>query len=318
VQYAQYSAYGETPEDTDLLGLLGFNAEVRERALGWYLLGRGYRAYNPGLMRFHSPDSLDPEAAGVNPYNYCLGNPVNWTDPTGHQRQGIRDPYIPNRPEKRKKGIGDWAGAIGMFVTLLSIAAFTIAFPPAGFLMSAAVAVGFGLMVAGLGMTIAGVLEDDPEKSAQLQTLGGIVFAVGALITTLASAKQAWNQRQAAKAGPSNMPDVSNAAKSGATPAQSQSSPTGAESTGIGDPAQNIASAARSNADMVAPNTNGTERPLSNLQEESSGVESQLPTSSQETPQPPKPSRPRVEKEYGDAWLPRKIPFMPRAWLPRR
>ncbi|MCZ9636558.1 RHS repeat domain-containing protein [Pseudomonas putida] len=311
VQYAQYSAYGETPENTDLIGLLGFNAEVRERALGWYLLGRGYRAYNPGLMRFHSPDSLDPEAAGVNPYNYCLGNPVNWTDPTGHQRQGIRDPYIPHRPEKRKKGIADWAGAIGMFVTMLTVAAFTIAFPPAGLLMGAAVAVGFGTMLAGLGLTIAGVLEDDPEKSTQLQALGGIVFAVGALITSLASAKQAWNQRQAAKAAASNTPDVSKAANSGATPAQSQSSPTGDVAPGIGDPPQSIAGASRSNADIVAPNRNGTERPLPNLQEESSGVDSQLPTSlpAPPPPPPPKPSRPRVEGESNAAWRIKRIPL---------
>lgn len=69
---AVYSAYGNRHSDEPLLTTLGFNGEVRDASSGWYLLGRGYRAYNPVLMRFHSPDSLSPFAAGgVNPYTYC-------------------------------------------------------------------------------------------------------------------------------------------------------------------------------------------------------------------------------------------------------
>jgi RHS repeat-associated protein len=82
---AVYSAYGERSPDSDLRSLLGFNGEVRDEISGWYLLGRGYRAYNPTLMRFHSPDSLSPfGAGGLNPYVYCLGDPIGMVDPTGH------------------------------------------------------------------------------------------------------------------------------------------------------------------------------------------------------------------------------------------
>ncbi|EGH35731.1 hypothetical protein PSYJA_44541, partial [Pseudomonas syringae pv. japonica str. M301072] len=36
---------------------------------GHYLLGNGYRAFNPVLMRFNSPDSLSPFGeGGVNAY----------------------------------------------------------------------------------------------------------------------------------------------------------------------------------------------------------------------------------------------------------
>lgn len=36
-------------------------------------------------MRFHTPDSWSPFAAGgLNTYCYCLGDPVNHLDPTGH------------------------------------------------------------------------------------------------------------------------------------------------------------------------------------------------------------------------------------------
>jgi RHS repeat-associated protein len=58
---------------------------LREANIGWYLLGNGYRAYNPRLMRFHSPDSWSPFGrGGLNPYMYCVGDPVNNSDPTGH------------------------------------------------------------------------------------------------------------------------------------------------------------------------------------------------------------------------------------------
>lgn len=63
---------------------LGFNGQLTERG-GWQLLGNGYRAYNPALMRFHSPDTASPFGdGGLNAYGYCAGDPVNRVDPTGH------------------------------------------------------------------------------------------------------------------------------------------------------------------------------------------------------------------------------------------
>jgi RHS repeat-associated protein len=79
-----YTAYGHGSEN-GLLSLLGFNGERPDPVTGHYLLGNGYRAFNPVLMRFHSPDNLSPfEKGGLNAYAYCLGDPVNKTDPTGH------------------------------------------------------------------------------------------------------------------------------------------------------------------------------------------------------------------------------------------
>ena len=66
-------------------GLPGFNGERPDPVSGSYHLGNGYRAYNPLLRRFNCPDSLSPfGAGGINPYAYCLGDPLNRTDPTGH------------------------------------------------------------------------------------------------------------------------------------------------------------------------------------------------------------------------------------------
>ena len=117
---AIYGAYGERSPDDDLQCLLGFNGEVRDEQSGWYLLGLGYRAYNPTLMRFHSPDSLSPfGAGGINPYVYCAGDPINYVDPTGHA----------NRKTNTKGLLGGILSAIGI---ALSVAAVVIA-PPRGY-----------------------------------------------------------------------------------------------------------------------------------------------------------------------------------------
>jgi RHS repeat-associated protein len=80
-----YSPYGHRPAENGLLSLLGFNGERPDLVTGHYLLGNGYRAFNPVLMRFNSPDSLSPFGkGGVNSYVYCLADPINRSDPTGH------------------------------------------------------------------------------------------------------------------------------------------------------------------------------------------------------------------------------------------
>ena len=85
-----YSTYGQQSGQQAVTTELGFNGELREARLGWYLLGNGYRAYNPTLMRFHSPDSLSPFGkGGLNAYMYCVGDPVNASDPTGHMPKGL-------------------------------------------------------------------------------------------------------------------------------------------------------------------------------------------------------------------------------------
>jgi len=79
-----YAPYGHRSPENGLSSLLGFNGERRDPVTGHYLLGNGYRAFNPVLMRFNSPDSLSPFGkGGVNAYAYCAGDPVNRVDPTG-------------------------------------------------------------------------------------------------------------------------------------------------------------------------------------------------------------------------------------------
>ncbi|WP_205704447.1 RHS repeat-associated core domain-containing protein [Burkholderia stabilis] len=76
-----YTPYGYRALGRDLLG---FNGEYMDPVTGYYLLGNGYRYFNPVLMYFHSPDSFSPFGkGGLNAYCYVEGDPVNFTDPTG-------------------------------------------------------------------------------------------------------------------------------------------------------------------------------------------------------------------------------------------
>jgi RHS repeat-associated protein len=91
-----YSPYGHRHPGNGLLSLLGFNGERPDPVTGWYLLGNGYRAFNPVLMRFNSPDSWSPFGeGGLNTYAYCVGNPVNRADQTGHMFSPISPRRIP-------------------------------------------------------------------------------------------------------------------------------------------------------------------------------------------------------------------------------
>ncbi|MDD0974277.1 RHS repeat-associated core domain-containing protein, partial [Pseudomonas fontis] len=142
---AVHGAYGEQALGEALSCPLGFNGEVRDELSGWYLLGRGYRAYNPSLMRFHSPDSLSPfGAGGLNPYMYCLGDPINFVDPTGHRAESAM--YGRKEPNRV------WS-IIALTIAAVLTAAAAIAFPPTGF-ASGALFVGFGAFdVVGIART---------------------------------------------------------------------------------------------------------------------------------------------------------------------
>lgn len=80
-----YSPYGFRTVQGRFSALLGFNGEYQDQVLNGYILGNGYRAYNPGMMRFHAPDSVSPFGkGGINSYGYCAGDPINFADPSGH------------------------------------------------------------------------------------------------------------------------------------------------------------------------------------------------------------------------------------------
>jgi RHS repeat-associated protein len=98
-----YTPYGHRPSGNDMLSLLGFNGERPDPVTGWYLLGNGFRAYSPVLMRFICPDSANFSPfgkGGLNAYAYCVGDPVNRSDPTGHFGKWFRQ--LVNRMTRRQ------------------------------------------------------------------------------------------------------------------------------------------------------------------------------------------------------------------------
>lgn len=93
-----YTPYGYRQPADDHRQLPGFNRERPDPVTGHYLLGNGYRAFNPVLMRFNSPDNLSPFTDGaLGAYAYCAGDPINRLDPTGH---------LPIFPKKILRPIG--------------------------------------------------------------------------------------------------------------------------------------------------------------------------------------------------------------------
>ena len=89
-QSLTYSAYGHSH-----VGLtLGYTGQRYDRPTGFYLLGNGYRAFNPQIMRFLSPDSLSPfEKRTLNAYAYCMGDPINHVDPSGHMLKSLKNKF---------------------------------------------------------------------------------------------------------------------------------------------------------------------------------------------------------------------------------
>lgn len=80
-----YTPYGYSKSAGGDVTQLGFDGERIDPVTNTYNLGDGYRAYHPALMRFAAPDPLSPfGGAGVNPYAYCIDDPINREDPSGH------------------------------------------------------------------------------------------------------------------------------------------------------------------------------------------------------------------------------------------
>ncbi|MGY2339991.1 RHS repeat-associated core domain-containing protein [Pseudomonas sp. SDO5532_S415] len=194
-----YSAYGERHSDDTPQSRLAFNGEFLDPDNGWYLLGKGYRAYNPVLMRFHTRDSLSPfGSGGVNPYGYCRGNPIALRDPTGHEAIGwsgrLRHPDEDYTPPSSGGG-GGWlawtfvaVGAVfALYTGFAAVKAFKAAagagplapilFAKAGALATAAVMSG-GATAAQAVSTANG--DEEAGKWAMYLGLASIIPSVGA------------------------------------------------------------------------------------------------------------------------------------------
>ncbi|WP_448868745.1 RHS repeat-associated core domain-containing protein [Enterobacter ludwigii] len=186
-----WSPYGKgNPTD----GLPGFNGERPDPVSGAYHLGNGYRAYNPVLRRFNCPDSMSPfGAGGINPYAYCLGDPVNRTDPTGHiSWQGI---------------LGIVTGAIGLGLSLFTAGASIAAAGSISVALSSASRLGLTIGLIGVAADVtsiaSGATEDvNPEASSVLgwvsmaTGIAGMGIGLAQLPKGIKAARSAWNHKE--------------------------------------------------------------------------------------------------------------------------
>mgnify|MGYP003365564907 FL=1 len=125
-----------------------------------YFLGNGARSYDPECGRFLSQDPFSPfSIAGTNSYAYCLGDPVNRSDPSG---------YV---------SAADWFGialaVLGIVLSLATFGVFSISLLPVGlFLAVSSLALGVTAGVYGIVSIL--VKEVDPVLSRALgwTTLG--------------------------------------------------------------------------------------------------------------------------------------------------
>lgn len=160
-----YNPYGHRVAEGGLFSLAGFNGEQLDAVTGLYLLGNGYRAYSPTLMRFNSPDSMSPfGAGGVNAYAYCLGDPVNRIDPTGHI---------------------SWQSIAGIALGVIGIALSIVTMGAATPLSLLAMGLGVASGATGIGSEVANALDSQSQAGAILGWvslgLGIASIAAGAL-----------------------------------------------------------------------------------------------------------------------------------------
>lgn len=147
----------------------GFNGETLDPVTGNYMLGNGYRGYNPFLMRFMSQDSLSPFSdGGINAYQYCHGDPINRLDPSGHL-------------DKLKLGLGIISIIVGISAAIA-----------APFTGGTSIAVAAGVIgssagaISGVFTTAAAAIEDrNPDTAQKLDIVSwaftGIALAAGAV-----------------------------------------------------------------------------------------------------------------------------------------
>ncbi|VVN15797.1 RHS repeat-associated core domain-containing protein [Pseudomonas fluorescens] len=172
-----YTAYGHRWVESGLGSLLGFNGEAVDPVTRHYLLGNGHRAFNPVLMRFNSPDRLSPFGrGGLNPYAYCQGDPVNFTDPTGREAW---QPWL----VVAMNLLGLVSGGVGLVSARLSIVGLkTTSIAASASLAKRATYLGAagavaGVIGAGAGVTRSIMSATDPDTSAQ----DPLLFAITAI-----------------------------------------------------------------------------------------------------------------------------------------
>jgi len=89
-----YDGYGNQkagPSLTPTSNPYGYDGYYTDAESGLFYLNARY--YDPTTQRFTQEDTFQGDNMQMNLYGYCGGNPVNWTDPDGHEVKYISEFY---------------------------------------------------------------------------------------------------------------------------------------------------------------------------------------------------------------------------------
>lgn len=124
-----------------------------------YHLGSGTRSYDPLLMRFMQYDSMSPFGeGGINPYSYCGGDPITFSDPSGHGRD-----------------VAILFAAMGLVFSVLFLGLGVLALLGGAALLLAGIAITSGVLgTTGSALGVAAAAVEDEELSQKLSLASGV------------------------------------------------------------------------------------------------------------------------------------------------
>ena len=165
---------------TPCVGLHGQLLDWLDDSTPYYHLGHGARSFNPVSQRFVRMDPYSPFAGGGdNPYAFCLGDPVNRSDPSGYVSQ-----------------LGGWTillGALGIMLSLVSLGA---ALPAFGLVTGTLSGLSSMVTMTGSLFGIAAALMEDrePELARKMGDVANWLGMAGTAIAVFGAGVVLWQR----------------------------------------------------------------------------------------------------------------------------
>ncbi|OJU14161.1 MAG: hypothetical protein BGN88_07005 [Clostridiales bacterium 43-6] len=101
-----FDAYGNKTAGDETNYPFGYRGYYTDYETGLYYLNARY--YDPGMQRFTQEDTVQDDNLAYNMYGYCSGNPVMYTDPSGHVLMVKADQNGRNAIAQALKNLTSW------------------------------------------------------------------------------------------------------------------------------------------------------------------------------------------------------------------
>lgn len=162
------------------VGLQGQLLDWLDDSTPYYHLGHGARSFNPVSQRFVSMDPYSPFAGGGdNPYAFCLGDPVNRSDPSGYVSQ-----------------LGGWTILLGALGIMLSLVSLGVALPAFGLVTGAISGLSCVVSMTGSALGIAAALMEnhEPVLACKMGDVANWLSMAGAVIAVFGVGVVLWQR----------------------------------------------------------------------------------------------------------------------------